>query len=53
MTSNEKFQIKRRAARRNFWAGLCGTPDLPVKLLGVLLYLAGAVFVLGKHISGK
>ena len=49
MTSNEKFQIKRRAARRNFWAGLCGTPDLPVKLLGVLLYLAGAVFVLGKQ----
>ena len=49
MTNNEKFQIKRRAARRNFWAGLCSTPDLPVKLLGVLLYLAGAVFVLGKQ----
>ena len=49
MTNNEKFQIKRRTARRNFWSGLCSTPDLPVKLLGVLLYLAGAVFVLGKQ----
>ena len=49
MTNNEKFQIKRRTARRNFWAGLCSTPDLPIKLLGVLLYLIGAVFVLGKQ----
>lgn len=35
--------------RRDFWQGLCGGPDLPVKLLFVALYLAGAVWVWSKQ----
>lgn len=49
MTQNEKYQIKRRTLRRDFWQGLCGSPDLPVKLLFVALYLAGAVWVWSKQ----
>ena len=49
MTQNEKYQIKRRTLRRDFWQGLCGNPDLPVKLLFVALYLAGAVWVWSKQ----
>ena len=46
MTQNEKYQIKRRTLRRDFWQRLCGRPDLPVKLLFVALYLAGAAVLL-------
>ena len=49
MTQNEKYQIKRRTLRRDFWQRLCGSPDLPVKLLFVALYLAGAVWVWSKQ----
>lgn len=49
MTQNEKYQIKRRTLRRDFWQRLCGRPDLPVKLLFVALYLAGAVWVWSKQ----
>ena len=49
MTQNEKYQIKRRTLRRDFWQRLCGSPDLPVKLLFVALYLAGSVWVWSKQ----
>lgn len=49
MTRNEKYQIKRRTVWRNLWQRLGGVPDLPVKLLFVALYLAGAVWVWSKH----
>ena len=49
MTQNEKYQIKRRTLRRDFWQRLCGSSDLPVKLLFVALYLAGAVWVWSKQ----
>ena len=49
MTQNEKYQIKRRTLRRDFWQRLCGRPDLPVKLLFVALYLAGAVWAWSKQ----
>ena len=45
MTQNEKFQIQRRTARRNFWQRQGGISALPPKLLFIPLYLAGAVFV--------
>ena len=45
MTQNEKFQIQRRTARRNFWQRQGGYSALPPKLLFIPLYLAGAVFV--------
>ena len=45
MTQNEKYQIKRRTVWRNLWQRLGGVPNLPVKLLFVALYLAGAVWV--------
>lgn len=45
MTQNEKYQIKRRTLRRDFWQRLCGSPDLPLKLLFVALYFIGVVFV--------
>lgn len=45
MTKNEKFQIKRRTAWRNFWQRLGGVPDVSVKLLFVIPYLAGTVWV--------
>ena len=45
MTQNEKFQIQRRTARRNFWQRQGGVSALPPKLLFIPLYLAGAVFV--------
>lgn len=49
MTRNEKYQIKRRTVWRNLWQRLGGVPDLPVKLLFVALYLAGAVWVWSKQ----
>ena len=45
MTQNEKFQIQRRTARRNFWQGWGGVSALSPRLLFIPLYLAGAVFV--------
>ena len=45
MTRNEKYQIKRRTLRSDFWQRLCGSPDLPLKLLFVALYFIGVVFV--------
>ena len=49
MTQNEKYQIKRRTVWRNLWQRLGGVPDLPVKLVFVALYLAGAVWVWSKQ----
>ena len=49
MTRNEKYQIKRRTVWRNLWQRLGGVPDLPVKLVFVALYLAGAVWVWSKQ----
>jgi len=49
MTRNEKYQIKRRTVWRNLWQRLGGVPDVPVKLLLVALYLAGAVWVWSKQ----
>ena len=45
MTQNEKFQIRRRTIRRDFWKRLGGGSVGSVKLLFVVLYLAGAVWV--------
>lgn len=49
MTRNEKYQIKRRTVWRNLWQRLGSVPDLPVKLVFVALYLAGAVWVWSKQ----
>ena len=49
MTQNEKYQIKRRTLRHDFWQRLGGVPDAPVKLLFVALYLAGMVWVWSKQ----
>ena len=49
MTQNDKFNIQRRTAWRNFWQRLSGVPDLAVKLLFVALYLAGMVWVWSKQ----
>lgn len=49
MTRNEKYQIKRRTVWRNLWQRLGGVSDLPVKLVFVALYLAGAVWVWSKQ----
>ena len=45
MTQNEKFQIQRRTARRNFWQRWGGVSALSPRLLFIPLYLAGAVYV--------
>lgn len=45
MTRNEKFQIQRRTARRNFWQRWGGVSALSPRLLFIPLYLAGAVYV--------
>ena len=44
MTQNEKFRFKRRMERRNLFSGICGA-DKPVKLVFLLLYLAGFIWV--------
>ena len=49
MTQNEKFQIRRRTIRRDFWQRLGGDSGVSVKLLFVALYLAGAVWVWSKQ----
>ena len=49
MTQNDKFKMQRRAARRGLWRWLGEVPALPLKLLMVVLYLAGAVWVWSKH----
>lgn len=49
MTQNEKFQIRRRTIRRDVWQRLGGGSGVPVKLLCVALYLAGAVWVWSKQ----
>lgn len=49
MTQNEKFQIRRRTIRRDFWKRLGGGSVGSVKLLFVVLYLAGAVWVWGEQ----
>ena len=45
MTQNEKFQIQRRTARRNFWQRWGGVSALSPRFLFIPLYLAGAVYV--------
>ena len=49
MTQNEKFQIRRRTIRRDFWQRLGGGSVGSVKLLFVVLYLTGAVWVWGEQ----
>ncbi len=49
MTRDDKFNIQRRTAWRNFWQRLSGVPDLAVKLLFVALYLAGMVWIWSKQ----
>ena len=49
MTQNEKYTVKRRMARRDFWDRLGGISALPLKMLTVALYLAGAVWVWSKQ----
>ncbi len=49
MRSNEKFEIRRRTARRNFWRQLGTIPELPLRLLLAAVYLVGTFYVLGKQ----
>ena len=45
MTQSEKKQIQRRTARRSLWQRAGSISGVPVKLLFLALYLAGAVWV--------
>ena len=49
MTRDEKFKLRRRTTRRELWSKVAETPNLPIKVTLLAVYLLGAVYVQGKQ----
>ena len=49
MTRDEKFKLRRRIARWELWSRVAETPNLPIKVALLAVYLLGAVYVRGKQ----